>query len=125
MGVLNLGALIDVVDPISQRLFGFRRGSSVAHREADAVAAGRGLPAYPSQEVEAEIAKIRALAHRTGQDECGGYTHASWKEIQAAGLSDAELRGSDWATVFDVVRRLERDERIGPDRIRFVIFYCV
>ena len=124
-GALNLGALIDVVDPISHRLFGFRRGPSVAHSEFQAVAADRGLPAYPSQEVEAEIVKIRALAHRTGQDECGGYTHASWKEIQAAGLSDAELRGSDWATVFDVVRRLERDERIGPDRIRFVIYYCV
>lgn len=125
MAALNLGALIDVPDPIAQRLFGLGRGPLVAHSEIQTVAAGRGLPAYPSQEVEAEIAKIRALADGTGQDECGGYTYASWKEIQAAGLSDAELRGSDWATVFDVVRRLERDKRIGPDRIRFVIYYCV
>ena len=125
MGVLNLGALIDVVDPISERLFGFRRGQSVAHGEIQAVAAGRGLPAYPSQEVEAEMAKIHSVAHGTGQSEFAGFTHASWREIQAAGLSDAELHGSDWATVLDVVRRLERVERIGPDRIRFVIYYGV
>jgi hypothetical protein len=123
MGAINLGALIDVADRISQRLFGFS-GTSVANN-IQPVAAGRGLPAHPSQEVEAEIAKIRSLAHRTGQDECGGYTHASWSEIKAAGLGDAELRASGWATVFDLVRSLERDERIGPDRIRFVIYYCV
>jgi hypothetical protein len=125
MGVLNLGALIDLVDPISERLFGFKRDPFVGHTEIQVVAAGRGLPAHPSKEIEAEIAKIRSLVHRTGRDECGGYTHASWRDIQAAGLSDAELRGSDWATVLDIVRSLERDERIGADRIRFVVYYCV
>ena len=125
IGALNLGALIDVIDPVSERLFGFRRSQSVGHKEVDAVAAGRGLPAFPSQEVEAEVAKIGSLMRQTGQDECHGYTYATWREIQAAGVSDAELRDSDWAAVFDVVRRLERDERIGPDRIRFVIYYCI
>jgi hypothetical protein len=126
MGFLNLAALIDVADSVSDRLFGIRRLLSGPRDDGVAAVAGdRGLPLYPSEEVADEIAQIRAATRRTGQEECGGYTFATWREIQAAGFNDAELRESDWGVVFDLVRRLERDERFGPDKIRFVVYYCV
>ena len=124
-GVLNLSALIDVADPISERLFGLSRRAASDGNAMAGIASGRGLPAYPSKEVADDIAAIRALARQSGHDECEGFTFATWREIAAVGVSDAELRSSDWTVVFDLVRRLQEDERLGPDRIRFVVYFCV
>jgi hypothetical protein len=122
--VLSLGALIDVTDSISERLFGLSKPWLAGTSRVPALAANRGLPTNPSEEVCREIEKIRDLETRFGKGEFGGYTFATWREIEAAGLSDAELNSSDWRLVFDLIRRLANDDRLSPDKIRLVTYSC-
>jgi len=58
-----------------------------------------------------------------GRGEFGGYTHADWREIKGA-IAMVDVRDSDWALVFDLVRRIEQDHRFSDDRTRFVVWYC-
>ena len=123
--VLNLGALVDVGDMVSHRLFGIGLKQPPGRGAIAIVAADRGMPPYPSQAVANDLAAIRRLEEQVGYRECGGYTFATWRELLAAGLDDAELQDSDWRTVFDVVRRLSDDHRLGPDKIRVVVWYSI
>jgi hypothetical protein len=73
--------------------------------------------------VRKELAAIAAYERRYGAGEMGGYTHATWRELQAVEIEPTALAESDWSLVFDLVRRLERDPRFSPERIRFVVWY--
>lgn len=35
------------------------------------------------------------------------------------------VRRGDWQVVFEIVRRLSTDERLGPDKIRCVVWYSI
>ena len=57
-----------------------------------------------------------------GEGEFGGYTHALWREIKASSVQETANQ-SDWSVVFDIVHRLEQDQRFSDDQIRFVVWY--
>ena len=44
---------------------------------------------------------------------------------ESSALSEAELLGSDWQTVFDILRRLSEDPRLDADKIRCVVWYSI
>ena len=72
----------------------------------------------------ADLARIREHERQFGPGEFGGYTHATWREVKAAEAQVETSDSSEWLLVFDLVRRLEADERLSADRIRFVVWYC-
>ena len=117
--VLNLSSLIDVVDAVSEQLFGLSKRWQPEH---GAVAAGRGAPPNPSDELRNDLEQIEQHERKHGPGEYGGLTHAKWSEIKSA-APELIASESEWRTVFDLVERLERDERLSADRIRFVVWY--
>ncbi len=117
--VLSISALVDTADAVSERLFGLSKDWTPEH---GAVAAGRGAPPHPSDGLRADLDEIARHEAKHGPGEFGGLTHATWQELKAA-LPDLDLSTSDWRTVFDVVARLEQDERLNDERLRFVVWY--
>ena len=122
-GAINLSPLIDIADTISERLFGLSKQCIAGEKFVDSAAAGRGLPDYPSAEVQHEIQEIRNLEKRFGAGEFGGYTHATWYEIKAVAFDSNTLQESDWNLVFDLIRRLEQDYRFSENKIRIVVWF--
>jgi hypothetical protein len=123
--VINIGALVDVGDIVSHRVFGIGLKIPPAREVAAPLAASRGLPPFPSESVVRDVEQIRSLEEQLGYSECAGYTFATWREVSAAGLSESELRSSDWQVVFDILRRLSDDPRLGADKIRCVVWCSV
>jgi hypothetical protein len=122
-GVLSIGPLVDVGDEISERLFGLSKRWRSAQSQIDAVAADRGVPSDPSEELLAELAQHAAHQSEFGPGELGGYTHATWNELAELPLDATALAESDWKVVFDIARRLAADERFAQDGVRIVVWY--
>ena len=122
-GLVNIGALIDAPDQISEKLFGFSKAVVSGEKSVHALAANRGFPANPSKQVRGELEAIRRLEERVGKGEVGGFTFALWHEISEAGIDDSALGQSDWRLLFDLIERLEQDERLSGERIRLVMYY--
>lgn len=119
-GVVNLGSLVDVADEDTERLFGLSKRCVSGEGPVNALVAGRGAPPNPSGQVREEFAAIAAHEAKYGPGEFGGYTHALWAEIRDYAL--AEPPGdSQWELAFDLARVLE--ERFGPERVRFVVWF--
>jgi hypothetical protein len=121
-GVLRIGPLVDVADGVSERLFGLSKRLASASN-VDAIAAQRGAPADPSEEVRAELDEQAAHEREFGPGELGGHTHATWLELADQLLDDAVVSDSDWKLVFDIARLLATDDRFKPDGVRFVLWY--
>jgi len=112
--VLDIGALVDVADPVSERLFGLSRACVSGEGGPRSLYAGRGLPKGHSVEGFAEMQRF---------PEIGGFTHATWREIKAAKIDPELLAGGDWLLIFDLLRRLEADDRFEDHRIRVLAWY--
>ncbi len=122
-GVLRIGPLVDVADGVSERLFGLSKRLASAPSNGDAIAAQRGAPADPSEEVRAELDEHAAHEREFGPGELGGHTHATWIELSDQLLDAAALADSDWKLVLDIARLLAADDRFKPDGVRFVLWY--
>ena len=121
--VINIGALIDVADSVSERLFGLSKPAVGDPINVAALAANRGVPPNPSKEFCRDLEEVRDLEGRFGKGEFGGYTFAGWHEVVNLGLSDAELDSSDWRLVFELVQTLAKDQRLSADKIRLVTYF--
>lgn len=120
-GVVHLGSLVDVADDDTEQLFGLSKLCVSGKKSVDALAAGRGLPPNPSAQVRRELEQIAAHEAKYGPGESGGYTFALWSEIRAFELTDPP-EGGQWKLAFALARVLESG--FGPERIRFVVWYC-
>ena len=107
-GVLRIGPLVDVADGVSERLFGLSKRLASAPSNGDAIAAQRGAPADPSEEVRAEFDEHAAHEREFGPGELGGHTHATWIE-----LSD-QLRGKPLSTTRSMVNTFVNRPSVGP-----------
>lgn len=120
-GVVDLGALVDVADEDTERLFGLSK-SCMSGKAVNALAANRGVPSNPSSQVQRELASIVEHELKHGAGEYGGYTHAIWDEIRGYELTVTEpLESSQWSVPFSIARVLE--EEFGADRIRFIVWF--
>jgi hypothetical protein len=119
-GVVNLGSLVDVADEDTERLFGLSKLCVSGKKSVESVAADRGVPPNPSEQVRQELESITAHEAKYGPGECGGYTYAIWSEIRAFELTEPPEE-SQWKLAFALARVLE--ERFGPDRVRFVVWF--
>jgi hypothetical protein len=120
VGVINLGALVDVADRTAEQLFGLSKECISGAKAVDALAAHRGIPANPSEQVRKAVDGVATHEAEFGQGEIRGFTYATWDEIRDCEL----LQGADsdqWRIVFDLVRALEK--RFESDRIRFVVWF--
>lgn len=120
---INLGALVDTADEVSERLFGLSKRCVSGQFDASPLAAGRGLPPNPSAEVRSAMQAITRHEQQYGRGELGGYTYALWREVKPVALDQELADSSDWRLVFDLIRRLEQDSRYNEDRIRLVVWY--
>ncbi|MBL7954936.1 MAG: hypothetical protein JNJ91_07835 [Flavobacteriales bacterium] len=121
-GVVNLGTLIDYTDDVSEYLFGISK-RAVGGSGVDAIAANRGLPPNPSDSVRHDMERIRAHESQYGSGEFGGYTFATWHEIQAARLAPEQLAESYWRHAFELTLSLIRFWNLSDHQIRFVVWY--
>lgn len=119
-GVLHIGPLMDVADEITERLFGLSKRWRSAESPIDAVAADRGAPSDPSEELRAELAQ-HAPYDESGSGEIGGYTHATWDELADVPFDATSLLHSDFKLVLDIARRLAADERFA--QVRIVVWF--
>ncbi len=89
--VVDLGALVDTSDEISEHLFGmskrFRSDPTLRDRS---LFAERGVPVVRSLAVGNALANHRQLAAQHGPTGIGGYTFANYAEIRAAGVNRPE-----------------------------------
>jgi len=122
-GVLSIGPLVDIGDEISERLFGLSKRWRSAQSQIDPVAADRGIPSDPSEELRATLAQHAAHEKEFGPGELGGYTHAVWSELADLPLDTTALADSDWRVVLDIARRLAADPRFAQDGVRFVVWF--
>jgi hypothetical protein len=120
---INIGALIDASDEVSELLFGLSKRCTVREVVIESLAAERGIPLNPSSELKVAIEKIQAMEKRLDPGDCGGYTHARWSEIKDFHIAPDMLKESDWKTVFNLVRQIEEDYRFSADQIRFVVWF--
>ena len=120
VGVVDLGAIADVADEDSERLFGLSKDCVSGGKSADVLAAGRGLPANPSAQVRRAIEQIAAHEAKFGDGEFGGYSYALWAEIREYSLT-VPTEKSQWTLPFALARILER--QFGADRVRFVVWF--
>jgi hypothetical protein len=124
MGFVNICAVIGTGDTISEKLFGLSKRCSAREFIVDSLAADRGLPPYPYDEVEREMKLIRRPEKKHGGPTgYGGYTYAKWSEIKKVSFSEQELEDSDWPLLFDIAQRLESDYRYTDEKIRFVVWF--
>jgi hypothetical protein len=121
---IRLSGLVDVPDAVSERLFGLSSRYIAGEATAPAVAANRGLPPNPSDQVKFDRARILDHEQKFGSGEFGGYTFAGWREIKAVTFTDEEWRESDWKLVFSLIREIESDWRFSEDKIRIVAWYA-
>jgi hypothetical protein len=122
-GVLSIGPLVDVGDEISERLFGLSKRWQSGQSSIDAVAADRGVPSDPSEELRHELSLHAAHNSEFGPGELGGYTYAKWHELADLDLDATALLDSDWKVVLDIARRLAADERFGQEGVRMVVWF--
>jgi hypothetical protein len=119
-GVVKLISLVDVADADTERLFGLSKRYVRGEWPEEALAADRGVPPNPSSQVREELQTIAAHEEKYGPGGFGGYTFALWSEIRGYELiespEDSQLR-----LAFDLARILE--QRFGPDRVRFVVWF--
>jgi len=120
-GVVRLSSLVDVADDDTERLFGLSKLCVSGKKSVDALAAGRGVPPNPSAQVQRELVEIAAREINYGPGEVGGYTFAVWSEIHEVELTDPP-EGSQWRLAFALARVLETE--FGPERVRFVVWFC-
>jgi len=95
-GVIDIGALIDVADEVSEALFGLSKECVRGEKPIVPSAAGRGLPSDPSSAVCTETERISAHEAQFGAGEIGGYTHATSAELKLHPLDPDTLGKSDW-----------------------------
>lgn len=119
-GVVDLGSLIDVADADTERLFGLSKWCVTGKVSVDALAASRGMPLNPSEQVRRELDRIAAHEAIYGSGEFGGYTYAIWSEIRGYELT-VPPEDSQWELAFALARVLE--VQFGPDRVRFVVWF--
>jgi len=121
-GVARLGSLVDVGDDDTERLFGLSKRYRRGECEAESLAADRGLPPNPSSQVRIAMEEIAAHEAKYGLGECGGYTYALWAEIRGYELVEKGEVEPQLRVAFDMARVLEK--WYGPDRVRFVVWFC-
>jgi hypothetical protein len=119
-GVVRLSTIVDVADADTERLFGLSRRCVTGNWDGDALAAARGMPPNPSGQVREAMQEIAAHEAKYGPGECGGYTHALWAELRDHELVE-QCEDSELKLAFDLARVLE--QRFGPERVRFVIWF--
>jgi hypothetical protein len=119
-GAVDLGAIVDVADEDTERLFGLSKACVSGEKAVDSLAAGRGLPPNPSAQARRALDEIAKHEAQFGSGEFGGYTHAMWAEIRHYALA-MPLKDSQWALPFELARILET--RFGSDRIRVILWY--
>jgi hypothetical protein len=122
-GILSIGPLVDVGDEISERLFGLSKRWRSSPSQLEAVAADRGVPPDPSEELRAELAQHAAHVSQFGPGEFGGYTHATWSEFAELPLDAVALADSDLKLLLDIARRLADDARFTQDGVRIVVWF--
>jgi hypothetical protein len=119
-GVVDLSSIVDVGDEDSKRLFGLSKDGVSGQKEIAPLAAGRGVPANPSEQLRRALDDIAAYEAKFGSGEMGGYTYALWAEIRDHALAVPPNK-SQWALPFAIARIL--GDRFGADRVRFVIWF--
>jgi hypothetical protein len=120
-GVINLSTRMSSGDGDTERIFGLSKGYVTGERSTVAVAAARGVPPAPSRAVLDDLAQIAGHEAQYGPGEFGGYTHALWSELRELGLVESPPQ-SRCQLAFRIARGLE--EEFGPERIRFVVWFC-
>jgi hypothetical protein len=119
-GTINLSAIVDVADSDSELLFGISKACASGEINVQPLAADRGLPPNPSAELQHDLQTIATHEKQYGNGEIGGYTYASWAEIQHFSVALAP-DNSQWALPFALAHLLEK--QYGADRVRFVVWY--
>jgi hypothetical protein len=92
--------------------------------------ARRGTPGDASEDASPSGARAsrsapgRIAAHeaRFGSGEFGGLTFATWAELKQHSVVRRE-HGSDWRTVFNMLRAMENDYRFHASKIRLTVWY--
>lgn len=129
--VIDLSSLVRP-SLVSEGLFGLSKRHTSSAEPPDALAARRGVPANPSQRVREYREATRRYEEQYGAGDTGGYTHATWQEVNAAFAERPELEGgqwneaggwNEWKIVFDLARQLEASGRYSSDQIRFVVWF--
>jgi hypothetical protein len=119
-GVVDLGAIVDVADDDSERLFGLSKACISGEKSTASLASGRGTPPSPSAQVRRALGEIETHEAKFGNGEMGGFTWALWAEIRDCALTVVP-DDSQWTLPFEFARALE--ERFGADRVRFVVWF--
>jgi len=124
-GVIRLDYLIGWYDIVAVALFRFRPATPLRGEPElpSPIAAERGLPSNPSEQVTAELDEIKRLEETRGAGEIGGYTHVYWEEIENVdwrSFGVERLQDSPWFTVFNLVRVLKASSEFAHAGIRIV-----
>lgn len=122
-GAINLSAIIDVSDHVSEQLFGLSKRCVAGEVDIVGIFAKRGLPLNPSKEVLTELKAIAKYECLYGSGECGGYTYALWSEVKNIPNLYEILKDSDWNTAANLALQLEKDHRFSDDQIRLVVWF--
>ena len=118
LGAISLTALRLSGDAISDQYFGLAK-----RPRGNALFAGRGVPADPSQHLRADLLANEAFITAHGEG-AFGHTYATWRELLAASFAaPSSLVGSEWS---DAVRLIQLfgsgNLNYTPDRIRVVVW---
>ncbi|AYQ29291.1 MULTISPECIES: hypothetical protein [unclassified Polaromonas] len=122
-GLIRLGPLIDTYDEVSEELFCLSKRVVTGEVQIRALAPLRGIPDDASTSVKYDLAGIADHEEQFGTGEFGGYTHATWRDMKTHPLTSEVAPHTEWSTVFDLLRTLERSGKYNDEGIRIVVWY--
>ena len=127
-GLLNLTALVDGCDEVSQLLFGFSKhalcGGELPYLP---IAGNRGIPPNASGSVRSDLQAIEQHERKFGSGEFRGYTYIHAIEVEQvdwASYGVGNFESSDWATLMKLIRVLRNDGRFVNAGFRVVTWTC-
>jgi hypothetical protein len=123
--LMNLSAYIDVVDEVTEILFGYSKRILGGEYHLQAIAKDRDIPINSSEQVKQELESIREHEKEYGQGEFFGYTHIYFHEIKQINWQHYSLleTESDWFTLFSLLDKLLDDNRFKAHKIRLVVWF--
>jgi hypothetical protein len=127
-GVIRIAPLMYVCDVVSELLFGFSKRALCGEKLPYVpIAANRGIPSNPSQEVVSDMKSIAELEQRFGPGEFRGYTSIDISEIDAIDWARYEVdttRPSGWWVLLRMIDLLRSDQDSINRGIRLVCWVC-
>jgi hypothetical protein len=123
--LLNIGAYIDVVDEVTEILFGYSKRILRGEFHIDAIAKDRGIPRNASKHVKADVDQIQRFEKEHGPGNFFGYTHIYFHEIKQTNWQHYGIaqKDSDWFALFSLLNKLLEDHRFQSPKIRLVVWF--